>query len=226
MRSIILMVAGLVSLGGCVRFGEITDQTAPVAPGSSLGHRVSFERCMFSLLYGIPFGPYPLAEAKARAVQLGGGGPLVDVDVETDWIFAVVGSVTCVKVSGLPAHGADSQQGKPAQTTAPAVTPTKRPTAATPRANTAPPPPVVPARKVEPTTTSTASVGLGSAEGVMRSRPVLLLWIGKQVVATRLDGAQGVGTVRAVTDDALELNTPNGVWTSPLVELFVVDLQK
>jgi hypothetical protein len=60
----------------------------------------------------------------------------------------------------------------------------------------------------------------------MRSRPVLLLWIGKQVVATRLDGAQGVGTVRAVTDDALELNTPNGVWTSPLVELFVVDLQK
>lgn len=98
-----LVAFGLSSFGGCLRYADLHDQTRPSAPTPPSGERVTAKNCMFTLFYAIPFGPHPLPETKAQADAEGGGHGLVNVDVETDYIWAVIGTVICTKVTGEPA---------------------------------------------------------------------------------------------------------------------------
>ena len=190
---------------GCVRFSEIHDQTAPVDPAWPHGARVSAEKCMFSLFYCIPFGPHPLAEAKARA-EAKAQGALVDVDVETDVITAVVGMVTCAKVTGtgVPDPRRDAQRS-----------PKPEPAAVGPKP-VAPPPLAQPGAKLSVTFDSP-----GSREA---ARETLVSWIGRRVVVIRQDGAVAEGTLKAVTAQYVTLMTSSRDWTAPYSALLSVEV--
>ncbi|MBT9559432.1 MAG: hypothetical protein IV100_25610 [Myxococcales bacterium] len=183
-----ILVVTVVTLGiqffsGCIRYADLHDQTRPTAPKIPSGQRVSAKNCMFTLFYAFPFGPHPLPETKAQADAEGGGQGLVNVDVETDYIWAVIGTVICTKVTGEPAVEGRSPV----------------------------PVAVEGSVGVAPTGTSSAGGAAPSADRIDVSggavtdaqKQTLSSWEWRKVVVVTTAGATHLGTLNSVADDAI-----------------------
>lgn len=183
---------------GCMRFADIRSETRPTAPNSTLGAEVSTEACTFSLFHVAPFGKHPLVKAHASLGEKVGDVALVDVVIEEDYIWAVVGDVRCVTLRGRPALSAGPEpHSKPAARVEPKVQP--RPVR----------PPTIVGDPVA------AAKGPRQARFDQGSDPtaavdVLRTWVGSNVVLKFRTGQEVAGRLTSVADDKVVLSAPDG----------------
>ncbi len=208
MRPAVLLLA-LSLLPGCLRYADIRPETRPVAPDAVLGAPVEAKSCMFSLFYGIPFGEHPLITARDAALEESHGDALVDVTIAEDYIFCVVGGLTCVTVRGRPARA-----------------PVARSSGATPVAPI-PPPTSEPPKPLPVTITEGDQEKAAAGPQLVRFDesipgvepiPVLGTWIGDDVAVTFRSGRVAKGRLVAVSRESLTVLPSGGhkAWTAPV----------
>ncbi len=202
MRLLLGPIALLAVHAGCVRFADIRPETRPVAPESELGAVVEGRACMFSLFHFIPFGKHPLVTARESALDAGAQQPLVDLVIEEDYIYAVVGDVRCATVRGRPAS--------PATGTVSTIVPS----------STAPAEPVQ-ADPLPSASTTTIGDPEAAARGPQRvvfddtasaalTIGVLKTWVGGNVTVVLRSGREATGRLVSVSNEKLEVSSPPG----------------
>ena len=99
------LIAAISALdAGCFTSTQFLDQTAPVDYSTPLTTKATGTKCSFSLFGILPFTEYPLTQAKGQALKSVGRSALVDVEIETQWVYVVVGTYTCYTVRGRGAN--------------------------------------------------------------------------------------------------------------------------
>ncbi|MBT9560823.1 MAG: hypothetical protein IV100_32665 [Myxococcales bacterium] len=205
-----LLVAIIGALGGCYRMAEVHSETAPSSPRRpQSSDRVSAERCMFSLFHFIPFGRHPLPEAKHATIALA-GGPLVNVDIETDWIWAVVGHVTCTRVTGtgprLPSEPGNSSTLGGSSATAPVGATVNQGT----EARVAVRPDADAERPATTPSPTTIRLEIKTRQDFDSSRVTVEGWVGTLVAIETKDGKTHRGTLVKLGDTWLGLVDKDG----------------
>jgi hypothetical protein len=87
----------------------LLDQTQPIPAGASLGSQpVSGQSCEYRFLGVFGFGGNSIEEARNAALAEANAVALVNVSIESNSVFWVLGTTVCVRVKGIPVAASES----------------------------------------------------------------------------------------------------------------------
>jgi hypothetical protein len=168
---------------------------------------------MFSLFGFLPFSDNPLVEAKGRALSEAGSPAAVDVEIEAEWLFVLIGTVTCVTVRGRGAEAGPSRSVTTGATRLAGagggvggVAPSGLPVGAV----TEP----AAATRLGANVIEELVLEMGSGAACRESLPVLGERRGRTVVVEPSSGDSVTGTLSGVVDALLLLDLPDGTQVS------------